>query len=104
MDESVYNNNKNITDNDKEKLIVYNKEKEEKKISNIKLESESREKERIKLSDIIKKRYKGVNITLSLVNSNTLSGEVISVYKGIIIIKGNNVTYYIDQDFVVSFH
>lgn len=95
------NKNINNNDNDKEKLIAYNS-KEEKKMSDNKQESKGKEK--IKLSDIIKKRYKGVNITLSLINSDTLSGEVISVYKGIIIIKGNNVTYYIEEDFVVSFH
>lgn len=59
--------------------------------------------DKIRLIDILKKRYKGVNITVSLANSSTFTGEVITVYKGILIVKGSNITYYIDGDYIVSF-
>lgn len=59
--------------------------------------------DKIKLIDILKKRYKGVSITVSLVNSSEFTGEVVNVYKGILVIKGSNITYYIDGDYIVSF-
>ncbi|MGE5629227.1 MAG: hypothetical protein ACM3X7_14160 [Solirubrobacterales bacterium] len=59
----------------------------------------------IGLLDIIREKYKGINIAISLINSpNPLTGEVLNSTKEVLVVKSNGIVYFIDKDKIVYFY
>lgn len=55
------------------------------------------------IADIVKVLHQGENIKVSLANGNKVCGEVISSYKGLLILKNEDVFHYINGKYIVCF-
>ena len=67
------------------------------------IDNEALETIRKDITEVILEIYQGVNITLSLSNGNTVSGEVVGLYHGILILRNAGIINYIKGEAIVSF-
>ncbi|MDP4089984.1 MAG: hypothetical protein Q8930_12030 [Bacillota bacterium] len=58
---------------------------------------------RMDITEVIKDIYQGVNITVALSNGNSVDGEVIGTYQGILILRSMGILNYIRGGAIVSF-
>lgn len=55
------------------------------------------------LAGLIKDKYSGANIDISLINNNSISGEVVFISEKLLAVKNKSSIYFINPDSAVSF-
>lgn len=93
-------NNKGTNNSDGEKETGLNCRHNQ---SVYRIDNEALETIRKDITEVILEIYQGVNITLSLSNGNTVSGEVVGLYHGILILRNAGIINYIKGEAIVSF-
>lgn len=63
----------------------------------------NRESDDMRLVEYINDKYRGVHITVSLLNQETLTGEVVKGFDNILLLKVGDILTHIDGEYIVSF-
>lgn len=64
----------------------------------------NKESDNMRLVEYINDKYRGVHITVSLLNQEKLAGEVVKGFDNILILKVGDILTHVDGEYIVSFY
>lgn len=95
-----------IKENDLESIDINERNNKILKYINYKkmlLLKENKESDDMRLVEYINDKYRGVHITVSLLNQEKLTGEVVKGFDNILLLKVGDILTHIDGEYIVSF-
>ena len=95
-----------IKENDLEPIDISQRNNKILKYINYKkmlLLKENKESDDMRLVEYINDKYRGVHITVSLLNQEELTGEVVKGFDNILLLKVGDILTHIDGEYIVSF-